>query len=278
MFVETAEYVYVCIRMHVYVCIRVHVYVCIRVHVYVCIHVHVYVCIRVHVYACIQSTHTDTHMVREWQFQAIRSKTLNDSCDYLLAPPGGLWGEHEVEDKYDNWADIHWPCDVRVDVHQPGFHAVCLNNGGQAYKSGNNVETLSSFLGLQLDNGDQAYGSGYNRSVFGSTIQQQKFLEVLGLQFNNSKYQYPKLFFLNKTSPCKLDITGTQTSSQSHNYYFVKMSFIHIHHCLLPGVHLSSITQSEVMLSTGLSECKLNVYAFVVKNRVQKNIKYTCAL
>ena len=132
---------------------------------------------------------------------------------------------------------------------------------------------------MDLEITDQFLGLQFNNEVRPTCFwTRQKFLDVLGLQFNNSKYQYPELFFLNKTSPCKLDITGTQTSCQSHNYYCVKMSFIHIHHCLLPGVHLSSITQSEVMLSTGLSECKLNVYAFVVKNIVQKNIKYTCAL
>ena len=106
------------------------------------------------------------------KFQAIRSKTLNDSCGYLLSPSGGLRGEHEVEDENDNWADIHWPCDVRVDVNQPGFHAVGLNNGGQAYKSANNVETWSSFLGAQLDNGVQAYRSGDKTKLSGSTTHQ----------------------------------------------------------------------------------------------------------
>ena len=122
-------------------------------------------------------------------------------------------------------------------MNQPGFHTVCLNNGGQAYKSGNNVETLSNCLGSQLDNGGQAYRSGDKTKLSGSTTHQwggqaygsgdkflglqfnnevrptcfgtrQKFLDVLGLQFRNNKYQYPDLLFSNKPSPCKLDISG----------------------------------------------------------------------
>ena len=80
-----------------------------------------------------------------------------------------------------------------------------LDNGGQAVS----LEIKQSFLGLQLINGeirptdleirDQFLGLQINNDArptcFGT---RQIFLDVLGLQFNNSKYQYPDLFFSKK--------------------------------------------------------------------------------
>ena len=56
-------------------------------------------------------------------------------CAYLVVPPGGLRGEHEVEDENDGGTSVHGPRDVRVEVNDPRLYAVRLNDSRQSDQS-----------------------------------------------------------------------------------------------------------------------------------------------
>lgn len=73
-------------------------------------------------------------------------------CDYLMVPSVGLQGKYKVENENDSRADVHWPCDVSVDVDHPWFHAVSLNDSCQAHKSADKAEMLQYLLGLNHNN------------------------------------------------------------------------------------------------------------------------------